>query len=208
MNRRTIMIASALLLTAGVSTASAQVGVGPRISWGVLAGANFANLSDAGDGVNSRTGFVGGLSADIHLPSHLGIEIDALYSQQGFKVDPTDGGETLHLDYVQVPVLLRYQFPTHTAVHPFVVLGPQVGVRVKCEAAAERGNSVTCQDEFEENAKSVDVSGTAGAGLGFKLGKQELSVQGRYNMGFNSALEFGGSSSKNRVFSVMAGISF
>jgi hypothetical protein len=210
MNRRSILIASALLLTAGVSTASAQVSVGPSVSFGVLAGANFAKVSDAGDGINSRTGFVGGLSADFHLPAHFGIEIDGLYSQQGAKGNIGDSEVTIHVDYVQVPVLLRYQFPTGTPVRPFIVLGPQVGFRVKCEATSG-SESASCKDFAGVNAKSTDFSGTAGAGLGFKLGKSELSVQGRYNLGFTKIFdttESTTSNSKNRVFSVMAGLSF
>ena len=203
MNRRSIMIASALLLTAGVSTASAQ-SVGPHAQWGVLAGANFAKLSDA-SGIKSRTGVVVGLSADFNLANNFGLEIDGLYSQQGAK-DSGEGDDlTLHLDYAAIPVLLKYRFPTHTSVSPFVVLGPQVGFRVKCEATAG-SESASCKDFAGENAKSVDFSGTAGAGVGFKVGKEELSLQARYNMGFTKV--FTDSDSKNKVFSVMAGFAF
>jgi opacity protein-like surface antigen len=206
MNRRSIMIASALLITAGVSTAAAQVDVVPHTSFGVLAGANFAKLSgNDADGAKTRTGFVGGISADIHIAPQLGLEIDGLYSQQGAKENIDAQDVTFHLDYVQVPVLLRYRFPTHTALRPFIVLGPSVGFRVKCELTAP-SDSATCNDFFGENAKSVDVSGTVGAGLGFKLGKEELSISGRYNMGFTKV--FQDSDSKNRVFSLLAGISF
>ena len=195
------MIASALLFTAGVSTASAQA---PSAQWGVLAGANFAKLSNS-SGASSRTGVVVGLSADFNLASHFGVEIDGLYSQQGDKESMNGSDVTLHLDYVAVPVLLRYNFPTQSTVRPFVVLGPQVGFRVKCELT-QGSNSATCQEFAGENAKSVDVSGTAGAGLGFKVGKEELSLQARYNMGFANV--FSNSDSKNRVFSVLAGFAF
>jgi hypothetical protein len=211
MNRRSIMIASALLITAGVSTATAQVEVAPHISFGVLAGANFAKISgNDANGAKTRTGFVGGISADVHVAPHLGLEIDGLYSQQGAKENIEGQDVTLHLDYIQLPVLLRYRFPTHTPVRPFIVLGPSVGFRVKCELTAS-SDSATCDDNFSEsaesvNAKSVDVSGTVGAGLGFKLGKEELSISARYNMGFTKA--FQNSDWKNRVFSVLAGISF
>ena len=197
------MIASALLLTVGVSNASAQA-VGPHAQWGVLAGANFAKVSDA-DGVDTRTGVVVGLSAEFNLANNFGVEIDGLYSQQGAKENLDGDDLTLHLDYVAVPVLLRYNFPTHTSVRPFIVLGPQVGFRVKCEATAG-SESASCEEFAGENAKSVDFSGTAGAGLGFKVGKEELSLQARYNMGFTKV--FTDSDSKNRVFSVMAGFSF
>jgi hypothetical protein len=206
MNRRSIVIASALLLTAGLSTASAQVGMVPRTRVGILAGVNFANFSgsDAND-AKSRTGAIGGLSFDFHVAPHVGVEIDGLYSQQG-AVEPGKGGDlTLKLDYVQVPVLLRYRFPTHTSVHPFLAVGPQVGFRVTCKVSSG-GDSADCSDFTGENAKSTDFSGTAAAGLGFGFGKNELSIQARYNMGFSKV--FSDSDVKNKVFSVLAGLSF
>jgi hypothetical protein len=204
MNRRSLMIASALLLTAGVSAASAQTALVPHTSWGFLAGANFAKLSDD-QAASTRTGVVVGASANFSLANNFGVEIDGLYSQQGAKVDLDGDDLVLHLDYVQVPVLLRYSFPTHTAARPFLVLGPQVGFRVKCEFTAG-SDSESCEHIVGENAKSVDVSGAVGAGLGFNLGKEEVSLQARYNMSFTKISD--DTDSKNRVFSVMAGFSF
>jgi hypothetical protein len=205
MNRRSIVIASALLLTAGLSTASAQMV--PRTRVGVLAGVNFANLSGSdANGSSSRTGIVGGLSFDFHVAPHWGVEIDGLYSQQGAKIDFGESDKaTLHLDYVQVPVLLRYRFPTHTTVHPFLAVGPQVGFRIKCDASLG-SDSESCENTVGQNAKSTDFSGTAAAGLGFGFGKQEFSLQARYNMGFTKI--FDDANVKNKVFSVLAGLSF
>jgi hypothetical protein len=206
MNRRSILFASALLITAGVSTASAQVGMGPHTSVGVLGGVNFANVwGDGVTGAKTRTGAVAGLSFDFHLAPHVRLEIDGLYSQQGAKGD-FDGDElTLKLDYVQVPVLLKYRFPTHTSVHPFLVLGPYVGFRIKCELASG-SDSEECVDFFGENAKSTDFGGTVGAGLGFRLGKQELSLSARYSMGFEKIIS--SADTKNKSVSVLAGLSF
>jgi hypothetical protein len=206
MNRRSIVIASALLISAGVSTASAQIGLASRTSFGLLAGGNFANLSGSdAEGAKSRTGFVAGLSLDFRAASGIGVEVDGLYSQQGAKVPSKGGDATLKLDYVQVPVLLKYRFSTHTPVGPFIVLGPYAAFRAKCDVELG-GSSTSCEDFIGEKAKSTDFGGTAGAGVGFKLGKQELSVSARYNMGFTKIFE--DSNAKNKVFSVLAGLSF
>lgn len=198
------MFASALLLTAGVSTASAQTVIAPRVTFGVLAGANFAKLTgdDAGN-LDSRTGFVGGLSADFHLGHHVGLEVDGLYSQEGAKFSDPDG--TLKLDYIRVPVLLRYSFPTHTSVRPFVMVGPSLGFKVSCKESVD-GDSADCSDSEGPDAKSFDFAGTIGAGLGFKVGKQELSVQGRFNKGFTKLSD--NFDVKNQNFSLMAGFTF
>jgi hypothetical protein len=205
MNRRSIMFASALLFTAGVSTASAQAALVPRTTFGVLAGANFAKLTgDNTDGVKTRTGFVGGVTADFHLGHHLGLEIDGLYSQEGTKIDIGSDDETLKLDYIRVPVMLRYSFPTHTSVRPFVNLGPSLGFKISCKASAG-DESANC-DDTGIDAKSFDVGGTVGAGVGFKVGTQELSLQARYMHGFSKIADE--ANVKNQNFSVMAGFSF
>lgn len=196
------MFASALVL-AGVSTASAQSV--PRTSWGIVAGANFAKLTgDDADGVKTRTGFVGGVTADFHVASNVGLEIDGLYSQEGAKIDLGDSDGTLKLDYVRVPVLLRFNFPTHSTVHPFVNIGPSLGFKVGCKETAG-SESANC-DDISTDVKSFDFAGTVGAGLGFNVGKQELSVQARFTKGFTKIIE--DADAKNQNFSIMAGFSF
>jgi hypothetical protein len=203
MNRRSIMIASALLLTAGVSTASAQAALVPRTTFGVLAGVNFAKVSgDDADGLDSRTGFVGGLSADFHLGNNLGLEIDGLYSQEGASFG--DVG-TLKFDYVRVPVLLRYSFPTHTSVRPFVTVGPSFGIKVSCKSVMD-DESTDCNEFSGEDVKSFDIGGSIGAGVAFKLGKEELSLQGRFMQGFSKPIS--DVDIKNQNFSLMAGFTF
>ena len=198
------MIASALLLTAGVSTASAQAALVPRITFGVLAGANFAKVSgsDDADGFDSRTGFVGGLSADFHLGNNLGLEIDGLYSQEGASFGDA---ATLKFDYVRVPVLFRYTVPTHTSIRPFVTVGPSLGFKVSCKGSLS-GESADCDEFLAEDVKSFDIGGSIGAGVAFKVGKEELSLQGRFMQGFSkpdSDLDL-----KNQNFSLMAGFTF
>jgi hypothetical protein len=198
------MFASALVLIAGVSTASAQSV--PRTSWGIVAGANFAKLTgDDIDNVKTRTGFVGGITADFHLARHVGLEIDGLYSQEGTKIDIGDSDGTLKLDYIRVPVLLRFNFPTHTTVHPFVNVGPSLGFKISCKETAG-GDSANCDDISSTDVKSFDFAGTVGAGIGFAVGKQELSVQARFTKGFSKIIE--DTDAKNQNFSVMAGFKF
>lgn len=198
------MFASALLFTAGVSTASAQSV--PRISWGIVAGANFAKLTGGdANGAKTRTGFVGGVTADFHLASQLGLEIDGLYSQEGTKIDIGSSDGTLKLDYIRVPVLLRYSFPTHTSVRPFVNIGPSLGFKISCKETAG-SDSADCNDISSEDVKSFDIGGSIGAGVAFKVGKEELSVQGRFMKGFSKPIA--DADLKNQNFSLMAGFKF
>ncbi|MEO8879750.1 MAG: porin family protein [Gemmatimonadaceae bacterium] len=205
MNRRTILIASALFLTVGTSTAFAQ-DMDAHPSFGLLAGVNFASLrgSDAAN-AKTRTGFVGGLSMNLHVARHVGIEVDGLYSQEGAKFNAQGGDETLKLDYIRVPVLLRLGIPTQSSVHPFVVVGPSLGFKVGCKETLG-SDSANCDSVEGLSVKSFDFAGAVGGGVGFRVGKEELSVQARYTMGFSKIID--NSDAKNKNFSVMAGFAF
>ena len=199
MNRRTIFVAATVLAMAGVQSASAQAPLVPHPTVGILAGVNFAKVSgnDISD-VSNRTGFIGGLYVTFHIASGFGIEPEALYSQQGAKDKAND--LTVKLDYVQVPVLLRYDFPTHAPARPYLIAGPSFGFKASCKVT-NGSDSADCSDA-DLGPKSFDMAGTAGVGVAFS----KLSVSARYTMGFSKVSD--NLDAKNRVFSVLAGFAF
>lgn len=138
MNRRSVLLAAALIIVADASHARAQAKVTPRPTYGVLAGVNVSTLSGSSvEGASSRTGFIGGGFVTFHFGSGLGLEPEMLYSMQGAK---TNGGDAaLNLTYLQIPVLLRYDFSTRSTAHPFFVAGPSFGIRMGCSASGQAG---------------------------------------------------------------------
>jgi hypothetical protein len=203
MHRRTIFVVAAMLALPGAQSATAQVAAGLRPSVGVLAGVNVATISGSDvANASNRTGFIGGLYATFHIANGFGIEPEALYSMQGAK-DSQDN-LTVKLDYVQVPVLLRYDFQTKAPAHPFVMVGPSFGVKVGCKANS--GSLTASCATTLLSPKSFDIGGTAGAGVAFAAGKSTLSIGARYTMGVRKT--FNDSDAKNRVWSVLAGLSF
>jgi len=199
MNRRTIFVAAAALSIAGAQNASAQVPLVPHPTVGILAGVNLAKVSGNDvSGASNRTGFLGGLFVTFHVASGFGIEPEALYSMQGANDNADD--VKLKLDYVQVPVLLRYDFPTHAPAHPYLMVGPSFGFKIQCKLDSGSASG-DCKD-FDVTPKSFDMGGTAGAGVAF--GK--LSVSARYTMGFSKIAD--NFDAKNRVISVLAGLAF
>ncbi len=202
------MIATALIASVGATPLGAQDMV-PHPSFGLLGGVDFAKIKGANDqNSKSRTGIVGGLSLTFHLPSHFFVEGDALYSQEGASETQQGANDLiLKLDYLRVPVQLGYRFPTHSPVHPFVSVGPSFGLKLNCKETVG-SQSASCSAESVD-VKKVDFAGVASAGVGFRVGAQELSLQGRYTHGFtniNANSNSGGA--KNENWAVLAGISF
>ncbi|MEX0997412.1 MAG: porin family protein [Flavobacteriaceae bacterium] len=158
------------------------------IDFGLKAGMNFANINDAAEGLDTRTGFHAGLFLGLKFNDKIALQPELLYSQQGAEFD---AGE-FNLDYVNIPVILKYYL-----VKGFnVQLGPQFGFVVNDDISV---GGIAADFEAEE----FDLSGVVGAGYDLPLG---LRIDARYNFGFNEV--FKNSDGKNGVFSLALGYSF
>ncbi|MBV1924219.1 MAG: porin family protein [Flavobacteriaceae bacterium] len=164
-----------IVFTALLSTATFAQGV----DFGIKAGANFATLTDA-SGLDNKTGFVIGVFGGIKFNDNIAIQADLLYSQQG--ADPKIGD--LDLDYVNVPVVLRY----------FVFKG------LNLQAGPQFGFIV---EDSDIDAESFDLTGVAGVGYDLPMG---IRLAARYNFGLTDVVKDSGS--KNSVFNLSVGYSF
>lgn len=206
MHKRFVIVSAAALAFAAAShTATAQIAT-PKPTIGVLGGLNFSTLSGSDiSGVSNRTGFQAGLFLTLHMNQAWSIEPEALYTQEG----ATASGETAKMNYLQVPVLLRWDVMARSPMHPFFMAGPAAAFQVGCDLSAS-GQTASCDDLSQAGQspqkKTFDVLGVAGAGLGFNVGATQMSVGARYSYGFSDA--FQNSDIKNRYFSVLLGLTF
>ncbi|PKA84305.1 outer membrane protein with beta-barrel domain [Ulvibacter sp. MAR_2010_11] len=175
-------------LAVGMFTTSSAQG----IDLGVKAGVNFASLTDA-SGLSNRTGFVAGIFAGGKFNDNVGLQADLLYSQQGAEFE----GEKFELNYVNVPIVLKYFIFQGLNIQA----GPQFGFIVDDNTQSLFG------EIFNDAAtKDFDLSGVVGLGYDLPLG---LRVDGRYNFGLSDVFEnFGDSKSKNSVVTLSIGYSF
>jgi hypothetical protein len=180
-----------LLLTVGVvaNQAIAQTG------FGIRGGVNFANLNDTDANTDTRTGLMAGLYFNFPITnSPVSIQPEVLYTQKGYEI----GDDPIKLDYIEVPVLAKFDFITDGSITPNVYFGPAIGFNVS--AKDEAG---LIQGDIENSVKDTEFSVVVGGGLDF--GRLDLGV--RYGAGLTEAFE-GGGKSKNGVLSITAGIDF
>lgn len=181
------------LLIVMITLGLTSQGFAQGIDFGIKAGVNFSSISDA-TGLDNRTGFVAGVFAGGKLGDKLGIQADLLYSQQGAEFS---GGE-FNLDYVNVPIVLKYFVTNVIHVHG----GPQFGVLVN--------DNVTVLGEVinDIGTKDFDLSGVVGVGLDLPMG---IRLDGRYNFGLSDVLddpELEENNGKNSVITLSVGYSF
>ncbi|CAN5276501.1 porin family protein [soil metagenome] len=142
---------------------------------GAKAGANLTKI----DGQSFKEGFelgyqLGGF-AEIDFTKGFGIQPELLFSQTNTTItdEPLSGlrpGEKIHLNYLNVPVLLRFNPSKLLTVN----VGPQFSILTN--------NHETTLQNTKDAFKKGDLSMVAGVQLNFGA----LRVYGRYNIGLNN----------------------
>lgn len=205
-----------MLAVAATAPVHAQGMTVPKPTFGVLAGIDFATLGGGGvQDAGTRTGLTIGGFATFHKDSRWGIEPELLFSQKGATEESGGDKLTLKLNYIEIPVLARFDLPTKSQVHPFFLAGPTMSFEISCDAEASSGGqsaSESCDDLNQQldgglSKKTFDLGATFGAGVVFPASKNmNLSVGLRYNLGFIDT--FDGTDAKNRAWALMAGLTF
>jgi hypothetical protein len=159
---------------------------------------------DAGD-VGNRTAFGLGVQLQTAVGNAAFFGTGLNYMMRGFKEEDPSGTATFKLNYIELPLLLGYRFPTSGAVRPYVMGGGHVAFKAGCQVAGESGGvsaSMSCEDAGIE-VKSTDFAAVGGAGLNFLAGANTVSVDLRYSLGLQDISE--GNSAKNRGFTLGLG---
>lgn len=206
----------ATVFAASVFTASpANAQSNPPVRLGVVAGASFATLGGSDvDDANTRTGFMGGASLVVPLQGRLSLEVNGLYAQKGAKGSDESESVIFKLDYVELPVLIRYDF-AESGVRPFVSGGVSLAYQTACKArgaaagiVAEIGCSTLKNDpDIGLEVKKFDAGVAIGGGLDFPLADDRMVTLGaRYTWGLIDVVK--DLTVRNRAFQLYAGFSF
>lgn len=191
------------LMLGAVVTANAQMGT-MEPSFGVKGGVNFANVtgSDARD-PDSRTSFHVGALAEFPLAEIFSLQVEALYSGQGYKTNiPGElfGGEgdvEYQLDYINVPVLAKVYLIQGLSLE----VGPQFSFKVNEEYDA---NANADGGDFNRgDAEDFEFGLAAGVSFSTEMG---LFATGRYNLGVTDIYQ--DADIKNSVFQIGIGYKF
>lgn len=177
-------------------------------SFGVKGGVNFATVNGDGfDSPDSRTSFHVGALAEFPLAEMFSLQVEALYSGQGFEVTqniPLLGERKYEyqLDYINVPVLAKvYLFKGFS-----IEAGPQFGFLVNEEIdsdpTGDGGDTVT------DAAKDFEFGFAGGVTFQTEMG---LFASARYTQGVTEILEDRNDSDNkitNSVFQIGIGYKF
>jgi hypothetical protein len=202
-----VLVAAAALLGSNAAASAQTIGfkVGP--TWSKV---HESGGSDDGDSYLQKIGGGGFVRFGM---SGLSVQAEALAMTKGVKTVDGSDEASLKLDYIEVPVLLRFGAGTLATASPYVMVGPSFGFKTSCkfEVKGSVNASADCENNgtgFDLKTKSVDVGATGVVGLQFSAGPGALFVEGRYTHGLTKINDdMSGDKAMNRTFAAMAGYS-
>lgn len=204
------------LLVGGAADAQAQ-----GLEIGAKLGASFSTWDlDPEEDLETLTALTGGGFVRIGFGG-FSIQPELMFVRKGTEfATGTDDDFEVRVDYVEIPLLLRYDIGLVGApLSPYLYAGPAVAFEVACEFAGSSGGvdaTIDCDDAAAElgedfEHEEMDFGVMVGGGVGFGLGPGRLLVEGRYTWGLRDLLEpdptEGPAELKNRSGAVLVGYS-
>jgi hypothetical protein len=189
----------------------------PIRRFGLTAGINSATFGgkDAANPTPDRhTGLIAGVFTVVPMRPNFAIQPELFYTMKGAEFSDPTGTGSFKMNYLELPVLARFDIPASVGVKPFVVAGPAVSFKMTCdvEAAGTGFNVSSTCDELQSqsggttNFNSVDYGVVIGGGLAFDVSGRTFTVGARYNHSFGRIEE--SSDTKHRVISMLATFEF
>ncbi len=165
-----------------------------KLSLGFEAGLNLANANITPTVTTSgKTGFLVGGLLDINFSRNFSVVPGVRFITKGYVQSFTDANgnnitETVNLNYLEIPVLLRVEFPL-TEVKPYIFAGPELGFNMSATADDVGGGQSTSTD-VSTNVSGTDFGLLFGGGVGFKVtSKIDLFASFGYSLGLSNILK-------------------
>jgi hypothetical protein len=197
-----------------------------KSSIGIIGGLNLPRLSGGNNNelsrdYTSRSGAAFGVTCSFYLGSNFSLRIDALYSSEGGKrngiqafdassVNPqaptgtyfyADYKNESILNYIEIPILLKYSIPLNKTLKFYIDFGPYAGYLMNAKEKTS-GSSLIYGDRaqtlllldvpmaFDANTNitsdinKLNIGLTGGGGLSQKVGDSEVffDVRGAYGL--------------------------
>ncbi|MBN1212096.1 MAG: PorT family protein [candidate division Zixibacteria bacterium] len=190
-----LIVSGILLVLLGVPTASPSQ-ARMNLDFGVKLGLNSTGMF--GDAVEENSfpkrGFIGGIFARRGLTPSFSIQAEVLYTQKGTEITVENIPSLIDtldvkLDYIEVPILFRYDFAVPMKFKPHLLAGPALTFNVSARGSTDDGGSFY-PDEFDiPNTGSLDFGLVLGTGVDFPLGKGAVGIDARYTLGMLNVFE-------------------
>ena len=196
MKKVLFILAIAIAVTGSVNAQDVKIGA--------KVGLNLANITGDfdGDDLDAKTGFNLGVFAEISLSDKLIFQPELLFSTQGAKSEETNYNYSLKLNYLNIPLMIKYAVTDKFALE----LGPQVGFLLSAnEEETFNGETASDEEDVKDYFKSIDFGLNFGASFDVS---EKIIIGARYNLGLSNISDIEDINVKNSLFSLSVGYRF
>lgn len=179
------------------------------IHLGVRAGLNISSFTgDLGDGMDSKCGFVGGVSVDFALMESFYINSGLFFQMSGAKYDEDGEKLTCSPMYIKLPVMASYRYNFNESLQWQLNFGPYFafGVGGKAKYESDYYDEVKADffgdDDDQFGGKRFDMG--LGVGTGITWNKIFFGIE--YDFGLTKVVK--DVKGKNSNFSISLGYNF
>lgn len=153
--------------------------------FGLKAGLNVSDINNGASGTDmkAKTGLYVGVTATIPVSEEFSLQPELIYNQLGAKTNLYDFGgiignvsTTTKLDYISLPVMLQYNFPSNF----YLELGPEFSYMISAKQGLSTSIISPSTDINMDYLNRLNVG--AGFGAGYNLNKN-IGISARYTLG-------------------------
>lgn len=136
----------------------------------------------------SRAGLAGGVTIGYDLGNGFIPQFDLLYVRKGASGNTVlDDGTPLairsDITYLEVPLLIAYRLEMRGRIHPKIVAGPMLALRLDARISSRVRGTTLEQTELDESIEKRDFGVVAGAGIDVDMGGQRVAFEVRAALG-------------------------
>lgn len=152
---------------------------------------------------SSKLGFGVGAVVDWPLTGQFDLHAEPMFLQKGGKIETSSFVGKLKVNYLEIPLMIRYTYEYSSSLLPYAMAGPSVGLLSSARFIVKNEGE---QDE-KENTKGLDFGVGIGGGIKIPKGNNTFFAETRYVLGLaNINKEADESEVKNRGLQVLVGI--
>jgi opacity protein-like surface antigen len=178
------------------------------IGKGLKLGLNLSTVkgSDASQlNASTKNGFVGGGFLIYGISDQLAIQPEVLYSVEGSDGSPGGQSGSLEIEYLEIPLLMKYYFNTSGSVKPSIMAGPVPAFKLSATGSSSAGSA-----DVSSDIKSFEFGLALGGGADYALQSGKILFDVRYNLGLTKVGKgiYNNFKIQNSVWAVTIGYSF
>jgi hypothetical protein len=180
--RNLILVLGIVLLlsvtTSAQQTVSGVTGKGVKLGFGIAnINTDYAELDDF---LDSRVGFSGGAFLTYAINRQFAIQPELLLVTKGAEKDLFFFSAHWNLDYIELPVLLRFDLAPEGKLHPLLMAGPALDLLLSSKLHV-------FGDEYDvkDYTKGIDLGLVFGGGLEYK----HFTFDMRYTLGLAGLID-------------------